>query len=781
MTAFALLVSTPVLPWWLIATCALAFAWFAWATYGKCKLTLPQKCTLWSLRMAAFLLLAWMLLLQSFHTKQSQTEKPAVALLLDTSASMEDNPMGADKTRAERAKELMASPAIRSLSDKARLFIFGLGADIQDNPANLVWYPLNPFQVSKAFLREFGANATAHSDYVRKHLHQNDQKGQEHATDLRDTTLAFTSPRSLISQQIAHIAARFRGDKLAAIILLSDGLDHSSERIDASTLGVPFFIPELEEPGEPVHTAQLDFAVGETSYPKRVTVNWKTGITVAVKRLSGPQAATFPVQLMQDGIVLQEEIVAFADKETTRRLSFQLTPTQQGPQLYEIRIAPPGDENSVNNRKELLIEVTDSKQRILYLEGTPRWEFKFLKRSLLAEQNLQLHAFVKFGDGSFISFDETNSGDPMPALTHESLKEYKAIIFGDLTASALSDEEATAVCKFVEDGGALLMLGGVNAYKEDGLAFTKKLSTIMPASYKSGSTMREGRFTVDFTPEGRVLSAFASLAEEGRFPPLLTLWTPVKPGPFTSAYLAAADGTPVLLARQAGQGRSAMILSDSLWRWQMGGTAGEGGKGLYGRFITQLLYWLCPDKQGDLADAPLQVLIADSEVDQHQKVVVGAIGNVGQGGVSCLITTPSNKTLTLPMLSAKLEGEVGLTQPQNGFRCDFTPNEIGTYKLEARSADGTRHASTILLSRFPELEHTGAPINRAYLHELAEKSGGAWVTWSRCANLLDNLVLTPRTLEIVSVRPIWNHWLGLTILMALYCLEWWLRRKWDMV
>ncbi|MBR4221130.1 MAG: hypothetical protein IKR81_08255, partial [Victivallales bacterium] len=144
-------------------------------------------------------------------------------------------------------------------------------------------------------------------------------------------------------------------------------------------------------------------------------------------------------------------------------------------------------------------------------------------------------------------------------------------------------------------------------------------------------------------------------------------------------------------------------------------------------------------------------------------------------------TTPSNKTLTLPMLSAKLEGEVGLTQPQNGFRCDFTPDEIGTYKLEARSADGTRQASTILLSRFPELEHTGAPINRAYLHDLAVKSGGAWVTWSRRANLLDNLVLTPRTLEIVSVRPIWNHWLGLAILMALYCLEWWLRRKWELV
>ena len=55
------------------------------------------------------------------------------------------------------------------------------------------------------------------------------------------------------------------------------------------------------------------------------------------------------------------------------------------------------------------------------------------------------------------------------------------------------------------------------------------------------------------------------------------------------------------------------------------------------------------------------------------------------------------------------------------------------------------------------------------------------MTWSRRDKLLDGLVLTPRTLEITSVRPIWNHWLGLAVLMALYCLEWWLRRKWELV
>ena len=47
----------------------------------------------------------------------------------------------------------------------------------------LGWCVLNPSHALKAFLRDFGVNATAHSDYVRKHLHQKGQKGQEHITD----------------------------------------------------------------------------------------------------------------------------------------------------------------------------------------------------------------------------------------------------------------------------------------------------------------------------------------------------------------------------------------------------------------------------------------------------------------------------------------------------------------------------------------------------------------------------------------------------------------------
>ena len=127
MTPLAMLISHPILPLWLILLCGLLFAFLAWMTYSKCKLTTAEKAILWTIRMLAFLVIAWILLQQSSRSTLKTTEKPAVAIVTDFSASMEDNPMGSEETRGQRALALLKSKEIQSLSDKARVFHFGIG------------------------------------------------------------------------------------------------------------------------------------------------------------------------------------------------------------------------------------------------------------------------------------------------------------------------------------------------------------------------------------------------------------------------------------------------------------------------------------------------------------------------------------------------------------------------------------------------------------------------------------------------------------------------------
>ena len=565
------------------------------------------------------------------------------------------------------------------------------------------------------------------------------------------------------------------------MILLSDGLDQSVQRFDASALGTPLLIPELEDKGEIAPQDITDFAVGTLSYPRRVIAGWKTTIWVTVRRMKGEASASFDVRLNQSGKNLQTQRVTFDAREGLRRLSFEITPDAPGQLIYEVAIAPETDADQGNNRRELLIEVTDSRERVLYLEGTPRWEFKFLKRSLLAEKNFQLSAYLKAGDGAFINFDESGESGRLPPLDADGLRPYRTIILGDLGADAVSAQEAEAIRQFVEMGGGLLLSVGTKAMAGDGIATQSPIAGLLPAVSSAGAAMNEGRYAVDFTPEGRAMPVFGSLAETVRFPPLLSVWGPVRQGEFSTVCLAASDGSPVLLVHRYGQGRVALLLSDSLWRWQMGGDAGPAAKGLYGRFITQLLYWLVPRQGEDSAHEELQVVVAESEVELGQQVVLGAIGGTSGTSVTCKVTTPTGKSIAFPMTQARLGAEVGLFALQFGNRCEFVPEEAGTYRIEMISADGTGRASALLLARYPEHEKTGVPIDRVFLARLAKESGGRLVPWQERFHALDDLKLEARQFQTTIERPIWNQWPWLASLLCLFCLEWWLRRRWEMV
>lgn len=736
MISTAVILWNPVLPPVVMALCGALFAWLAWRTYRDCRLDRRQRLLLWSLRMAAFIILCVILAQPSRRDSRRDSEKPALAVLVDISASMDDNPTAAAQTRSTRVASFLRAPALQQAEKDFRVQYYAVSNELEENF---------------------------------------DPRG----------TLAFNAPRTYLLNALQRLNARLRAENLAGIVLLSDGLDQSMADLDNIAFTAPLLIPELEDPAAIASSEKLDFAIAEMAYPKRVIVSWETRIELSIQRKAGNGSAAFPVQLSHNGEVIQSEQADFADNERFRKVAFTITPEQIGSQLYDIRIAPAGDQDANNNHKEILIEVTDAKQRVLYLEGVPRWEFKFLKRTLVAEKNYQLSAFVRGGDGSFINFDEQSglAGGALPKLTADELKAYKALILGDLPGTAIEPEDAKQIQAFVDQGGGLLMLGAARAYGRDGLIANEHVLPMLPAQSAAGALMREGRFLVDFTPAGRAVPALASLADEMRLPPLLSIWSPVETGPFSTVVLATSDNTPVIVTRRYGQGRVAMVLSDSLWRWQMGGGADEGGKGIYGRFVTQLLTWLCPS-QDDRDNAGLmQIVMANAEVDLRARVVIGVTGlkQTGVASLPCRIRTPGGQDLTLPMVPARLEAEVGLTRPTDGFRCEFVPEEIGPYQLQVVSPDGTQEAKTVFLARFPEHERSGQTINRTLLQRLAAISNGAFVPWAEHHAILDKLDRSPRSIESIREYPIWNHWLGLALLIALFCLEWWLRRKADMV
>ena len=67
-----------------------------------------------------------------------------------------------------------------------------------------------------------------------------------------------------------------------------------------------------------------------------------------------------------------------------------------GPKSLDIGIEPiSGEENTANNRVTRMVNVENRKPRILYIEGEPRWEYKFIRRALDDYPDIELASMVR--------------------------------------------------------------------------------------------------------------------------------------------------------------------------------------------------------------------------------------------------------------------------------------------------------------------------------------------------------------------------------------------------
>ena len=147
-----------------------------------------------------------------------------------------------------------------------------------------------------------------------------------------------------------------------------------------------------------------------------------------------------------------------------------------GPRVFRFRIAPrAGELVTQNNQREALVDVYDRTEKILYFEGEPRPEMKFMRRAVDDDKNLQVVTLLRTADNKFYRLvldtpDELAGGFPK---TREELFAYRGLILGSIEAGAFTGDQLRMIAEFVERrGGGLLMLGGARSFAEGGYAGT---------------------------------------------------------------------------------------------------------------------------------------------------------------------------------------------------------------------------------------------------------------------------------------------------------------------
>jgi len=669
----------------------------------------------------------------------------SVALLIDDSRSMQLNDENG-RSRIDAAKEILSPnhKFARGLDEKFKVSLYG-----------------------------FSTGASKIKD-------ANELKAEGAVTDL------VNALREAVNDQ--------SGSALSGVILLSDGGANTSRDLGAElrelrAKNIPVFAIGVGNPAR-----FKDAEMSRVATPRRVLTG-SAVIADALVRLNGYGAAKVTVAISEDGRALKTQTADVKGGEA-ETLTVEFTPSSPGAHRYTFEVKPLDGEMTVeNNAQDTLIEVTNDHPKILYIEGEPRWEYKFIRQSLTKnEKNLIMVSSLRSADGKFYRQGVESGSELMTGFptTDEELFTYQGVVIGSVEANFFSYDQLKNVEQFAaKRGGGVLMIGGARSFDAGKYANTpiadlsplylndrvEEFETQVVSNFKASLTPRGRTHAVTRLNEDRALSAKAW--EE--LPPISIpeLLANAKPG--ATVILEANNindrnrTTPMLAEERYGRGRTLALTSNDTWRWRM-----ELPSQNYAHetFWRQLLRY-------QVSATPNQYEVA-AERDVYTKgdtvVLRGEVNDkkfnaVTDAQVVARVTKPSGATAEIPL-------KINYGERQNGpgadYRNEFTPDENGLYKIEMTARRGgttlgSAQSSFLITDRTREFND--AAQNVELLKRAAAETGGKYFPLSAAGDLLDEITLLEgKNSERVS-KDLWDMPINFILLIGLAGGEWFLRKR----
>src|SRR3954468_3968260 len=430
--------------------------------------------------------------------------------------------------------------------------------------------------------------------------------------------LKFGGTSTRLAPALDRARDELAGLPLAGLVMVSDGADTSDAPIDQT-------LAALKARSIPVFTVGVgqerfahDVQVTRVETPRSVLKGTALVVDVVLTQ-TGYGGQTVPLTVEDDGrIVSTQEVTLPADGESAT-VKVRFTAAEAGPRLFRFKVpTQTGEQVTQNNGRDALIQVNDRRERVLYFEGEPRFEPKFVLRALEDDKNLNVVLLQRTAENKYYRRelsdpDELIGGFPK---TREELFAYRALILGSVEAASFSPEQLRMIADFVSKrGGGLLMLGGRRAFAEGGWGGTP-VGEVLPvvidsapnAKYFSWLNAKPTRAGSTFPVTQVAGDEKASSAKWNDMPAVSTVNAVhlVKPG--ATVLLTGIDERRqdqiVLAYQRYGRGKAiAMPIQDS-WMWKMDAKVAVTDT-THAMFWRRLVRWLVGGvpEQGNITTA----------------------------------------------------------------------------------------------------------------------------------------------------------------------------------
>ncbi|MEZ5419378.1 MAG: glutamine amidotransferase [Vicinamibacterales bacterium] len=598
--------------------------------------------------------------------------------------------------------------------------------------------------------------------------------------------LGFDGTRTRLAAALDQARRQLAGVPLAGLVVVSDGADTTGDAIEPpltalKAAGVPVFAIGVGR-----DQAEKDIQVGRITAPRTVLAG-TTLLLDAVVTAHGYAGQALTLDVLDGGTLAGSQgFTAGGDGQpVTVRVRFSAL--DPGPRVFTFRVTPqPGELLEENNVREVLIDVRDRREKILYFEGEPRFEMKFLRRAVTDDKQVQLVVLQRTADNKYLRLevddpDELVGGFPK---TRDELFAYRGLVLGSIEAAAFTGDQLAMLAEFVDKrGGGLMMLGGPRSFSEGGYAGTALGDTLPVVLARMTPPEQPVAVPLAVRPtragSGHAVSQIAaseqaSTARWPELPPLTTVNAvdAVKPGATT--LLTAGDGRaerPVLAFQRFGRGKAAAFLAQDSWLWQMHASITVEDQ-THETFTRQLLRWLV-----DGVPDPVELTTAADRVDPGEPIVLSAevadksFVAANDAVVTATVVGPDGSSTTVPLT---WNGQ------RDGLYTGTAPTAApGWYeaRVEATRGDTLLGESVAHVQAGPgDAEFSESTRQMAALTRLADDTGGRAYTPETASRLLEDVQYTGRGITAVEERELWNAPIVLLLLLGLLSAEWGYRR-----
>ncbi len=616
--------------------------------------------------------------------------------------------------------------------------------------------------------------------------------------------------RSLLSSGINHVMGELSSFPIAGVVLLSDGADNGIEdpllstekmidkKIPLYAVGVGQENIEQDISITTVNVAKsllegsiytVDLSIEQKGFnDRRVELSINSGGGYKLNDEQEETKGEAVEKISSQSIVLKEA--------GSQRQTLEIKPDKKEILVYTLSVEEQEDETILKNNHYTFF--IDNREKpaldILYVEGQPRNEYKFIRRAVKDDKSLRLATYLQTGPRKYLrqgikSPTELSEGFP---LTEENLYEYEAIIFGNVDRSFFNDKQLELVQKFVaKRGGGFMLIGGLQESFVDSpiadilpieLVREIQLPGFLQGGPRRGNHLTGQTFAPRLTKEGE-LSPLLRLSSNNRknqtewnaMPELEGVYVSGRAKPGASVliehpsldYQSAA--LPILTAQRYGAGRSLAFATASSWRWQMLLPHEDQS---HEKIWRQMLRWLSTESEKRLSIGLDEENYSVGDQVKISATLLDETFEPDNNGVLWIeVKDPNANISELPMTWD--------LQKEGTYNAVFNVTQEGVYDLKIKvpsETDVDITAQSPLIVTSSRREFLNAEMDSGLLTRLAEKTGGDFYRINQMGKLIDDITFNPNPYSKQETKSIWDQPLFFYLLIALMCLEWLGRR-----